>query len=393
MNPTTIQTAAREYANRPTDERFPTVAAMVENAQQQRQHSIEKTINAKDLTAVDVEGALALQGPKGNPARFTHWSFGQLARSIGAPAAYLRGLPAGLAADCVNHGLQHTPPASDFNLLLQAPNGKPYPTVRACTSETYGRVWDAELYGAIQRQIMQHDHRWTTPPTWSGEPAGAYRGDRDSFLILVNGGSIVQDPSLRNTLYRPASTPSTPGTPGTTTANENNVDPSGMYRGLLIRNSEVGAASIVIEQILFRFVCGNHMLWGAIMDKSFSRRHVGAKTLRDTLREISSIAFHWTNSSAGRDEAIIKSLIDHEIAKTKDAVVDELRKVGFSKADAIAAYETCERTEAASPRSFWGLAQGATRMSQQSGYQDDRFQLDQLAAKVLQKGVKQYAMA
>lgn len=386
MNPTTIQTAAREYANRPKDERFPSVAALVENAQHQREHSIEKQINAKDLKAVDVEGELALQGPKGNPARFTHWSFGQLARSIGAPAAYLRDLPAKLAADCVNHGLQNTPPASDFNLLLQAPNGRPHPTVRACTSETYGRVWDAELYGAVQRQIMQHDHRWTTPPTWSGEAAGAYRGDRDSFLILVNGGSIVQDPSLRNTVYSRPTPPTTPNQ-----VNEDNVDPSGMYRGLLIRNSEVGAASIVIEQILFRFVCGNHMLWGAVTDKSFNRRHVGAKTLRDTLREISSIAFHWTNATAGRDEAIIRSLIDHDIAKTKEAVVDELRKIGFSKADAIAAYDKAEMTESASPRSFWGIAQGATRISQATGYQDDRFALDQLAAKVLQQGVKRYA--
>lgn len=392
MNPTTMTAAAREYANRPKDERFPTVAALVENAQQQREHSIEKTINAKDLTAIDVDGELALQGPKGNPARFTHWSFGQLARSIGAPAAYLRDLPAGLAAQCVNYGLQNTPPASDFNLLLQAPNGRPHPTVRACTSETYGRVWDAELYGAVQRQIMQHDHRWQTPPTWSGEPAGAYRGDRDSFLILVNGGSIVQDPSLRNTVYsRP--TPAGNQANQANQANEDNIDPSGMYRGLLVRNSEVGAASIVIEQILFRYVCGNHMLWGAVTNKSFNRRHVGAKTLRDTLREISSIAFHWTNNSAARDEQIIRSLIDHEIAHTKDAVVDELRKIGFSKADAIAAYEKAEMTESASPRSYWGLAQGATRISQESGYQDDRFMLDQLAAKVLQQGVKRYAMA
>lgn len=380
---TNIATAQSEYYRRPADERFATVQELVSQATTQRNHSIEKKINAKELKAVEQGDQVALVGPSGNPANLTHWSFGQLCRSIGAPANYLRELPPELCARNINHGLQNTPPASDFNLLLQAPNGRPQPTIRACTSETYGRVWDSELYGAIVNQIMVRGD-FKLPPTWSGDPGGAYRGDRDSFLIIVNGGSIVEDPSLMNTTYQPP--PSVPGA-----ANDHDGSPSAMYRGLMIRNSEVGASSIVIDQILFRYICGNHMLWGAMVDKTFNRRHVGEGTLRATLREISSIAFHWTNSGASRDQAIIKSLIDHQIATTKEGVVDELQAIGFTKKMAVAAYDACEMHEHCSPRSFWGIAQGATRVSQASGYQDDRYSLDQLAAKVLKKGAKQYA--
>jgi hypothetical protein len=237
------------------------------------------------------------------------------------------------------------------------------PQIRSPTSDSYGRVWDSVLYGAIADRITQHDPSWSLPPTWSGESAGAYRGDRDSFLILVNGGSIVTDPSLSN-------------------------GNGAMFRGLLVRNSEVGAASITIEQILFRYVCGNHMLWGAVVDHAFKRRHVGDRVLRDTIREISTIAYRWIHQSGARDESIIRGLISSEIAQTRDAVISELQKMGATRESATAAYDACEKNEPVSPRSYWGAAQGLTRISQDSGYQDERFTLDKLAAHILAKGRK-----
>lgn len=389
MTNSTITTAAREYAARPADERFPSLEALISHAQHQKDASKEATYNAKDLRMVatqpdgshgaDLPGrnTLMLESPKGR-AGFTHWSFGQLCRTLSAPANYLRSLPADIAADAMNYSLRNTPPATDLKMLVQAPNGRPQPTVRACTSESYGRVWDADLFAQVQQQIASKDDRWTLPPTWAaGESAGAYRGDRDSFLIMVNGGSIVNDPSLRN------SAPMLPS-PGSGTGSE----PGGMYRGIMIRNSEVGAASITIETVLYRYICGNHILWGAAIDTKFRRRHTGQNAARDAVRELTRIAYNYTNATASRDEAIIKLLIDRQIAITKEAVIDELHAAGATKEDAARAYELCEMTEAASPRSFWGAVQGLTRASQETTHQDTRYLLDQIAAKVLQKGAK-----
>jgi hypothetical protein len=357
---TTLMQANREYCSRPKDERFPSVAAMIDNARTQKDHSVEVTYNAKDLRAVVHGENVALRNPKGTIANFTHWSFGQICRAVGAPASYLRDLPAGIAVDCLNDGLSKTGHGTDLQLLVQRPNGKPEPTVRAATTDSYGRVWDADLYGQTASMILDRDARWQLPPTWSGDPAGAYRGDRDSFLIVTNGGSIVTDPSA--------------GSKGE------------MYRGLMIRNSEVGAAAVSIEQILYRYICGNHMIWGAVIDKSYRRRHLGKQALRDTLRMIMTVAHEWANRSASKDEAIIKALIDHEIAATRDGVIDELRKIGFTREHANAAYDRCANTEEVSPRSFWGIAQGTTRLSQDSGYQSDRLELDALAAIVMRRG-------
>lgn len=385
----TITSAAREYANRPKDERYPSVDALVEAAAHEKQLSAERSYNLKDLRAVADGENVLIQSPKG-AARFTHWAFGQLARMVGAPAGYLRDLPPGLAADCLNHGIKESPTGSTASLLVRAPNGNPEPTVRACTSDSYARVWDSELYSAVVNQITRQDSRWTLPPTWSGESAGAYRGDRDSFLILVNGGSIVTDPSLMNRpSYSPGATPTDGGTGAPTAGANTGKGPSdGMYRGLLIRNSEVGASAITIETILYRYICGNHILWGAVVDKRFRRRHVGTKVVRDAIREISSFAYQYVQQSGDRDAAIIRTLIDRELASTREAVIDELRTIGATKEQAESAYAACEQYESASPRSFWGAAQGLTRISQQSGYQDDRFVLDQLAAKVLSRGAR-----
>ena len=45
----TIATAARQYANRPQDERFPSLASMIETAQHDRERSAERTYTLKDL--------------------------------------------------------------------------------------------------------------------------------------------------------------------------------------------------------------------------------------------------------------------------------------------------------------------------------------------------------
>lgn len=367
----TILTAAREYASRPKDEQFLSVAALVEHARFEKDHSAERAYNVRDLQIItppdyshDPNKAeyhtLRLQSPKGT-AKFTHWSFGQLCRTLGAPAGYLRDLPPSIAANALNHGLQ-TADAGDVNLLVKANGGEPI--IRACTSDSYGRVWDADIYGGHVMTQMMQSGTWSLPPVWGGGVAGAYRGDRDSFLIVTNGGSIVTDPSVGS------------------------GDSGAMYRGIMIRNSEVGASSVVIETVLYRYICGNHMIWGAIYDSRFRRRHIGTKVTREVVREIGIVAQKWADASVARDNAVIRSLIDNEIAHTKEAVIDELRKMKFSKDDAETAYAMCEQHERVSPRTYWGIAQGATRASQTSGYQDERYMLDKLAADVMARGAK-----
>lgn len=382
----TITTANREYARRPKDECYPSLAALSENAAKQKARSGERTYSLRDLKfkaeKIIVPGGgdrttpakevteVRLVSPAGKAAKLTHWAFGQACSLLQSPAAYLRdGLSAEVACDALNYRISQAENKKDALLLIEAGAGtkaeaaKAAPTIRSITGKSYGRVWDADLYGGILETLAK-DGKWQLPPTWSGEPRGAYRGDRDSFLILCEGGSIVTDPTL------------------TSKGNENQ-----MFRALMVRNSEVGAASVSIERILYRYVCGNHMLWGAMVDKRYKRRHVGRdNVMRDTMREVASVAYDWRTEDPKGITEIIKLLADKEIAHTDDAVVDELVGLGMTEEEANKALNLCEKNEQVSSRTWWGAVQGITRMSQESGHQDERLEWDLFAAQVLAKG-------
>lgn len=381
MRETNIATAQREYYKRPEDERFTSFRALIDAAALERSQSQEAVYNLRDLRAVRVTpnqdgtgGNVLLQSPSGAQAAFTHYSFGQLCKTIGGSfsrgTALLRDLPPAITADALNYGIQDAAAiGTRVNMLVRDDPQAPTLKIRACTSETYGRVWDAQLYGELDRhfgdgkQSANAGGTWMTPPAWPGSlPSGNYRGDRDSFVIRVDGGSIVTDPSAGQ------------------------GDSGQLYRGIMVRNSEVGHCSITLECVLYRYICGNHMLWGAVLDRRFARRHVGKNAVRDTIKEINDLAWKFNVRAASTDESIIRSLIQHEIAQTREGVIDELQKIGYTKEQATEAYATCEAKESASPRSYWGIAQGTTRNSQESGHQDDRLALDRLAAQVLKRG-------
>ena len=82
------------------------------------------------------------------------------------------------------------------------------------------------------------------------------------------------------------------------------------------------------------------------------------------------------------EQAIIDAITTHQLAGTKAGVIDELQKIGLTKRVATDAYERCEQPEPIRPFTSWGIVQGLTRLSQDSGFQDKRVALDLLAAKV-----------
>src|SRR5438094_910875 len=102
----TAYTAHREWASRPPDERFASIDTLYEAARARRQRIDERTIETGEFRAEAVDGDLALRETSGRTAALTHWSFGQLATIASAPPNYLRTLPAEIAAEAINFGLQ-----------------------------------------------------------------------------------------------------------------------------------------------------------------------------------------------------------------------------------------------------------------------------------------------
>jgi len=157
---------------------------------------------------------------------------------------------------------------------------------------------------------------------------------------------------------------------------------AGLFRGFILRNSDVGAAALTLDVFLFRMVCGNHIIWGFQHVAGFRRRHVGA-----------SIQTAWTASmdtvratldaDTANDRALLLRSISQELGGTRDAVMETaVRRVDISQKQAAEAYTLAEEHES-NPRSVWGYVQGLTRLSQRTPWQDGRYALDRAASRLL----------
>ncbi len=91
----------------------------------------------------------------------THWSFGQLASLVGAPAGYLRGLPAPIAGINLQYGLTHH--RAEMVKTYTSEDGRT--ELRAVTGPDYGRIHDHELVEAVMRIAGNGtgDTRWKVP--------------------------------------------------------------------------------------------------------------------------------------------------------------------------------------------------------------------------------------
>src|SRR5687767_5857002 len=99
--------ASNQWATRPADERFWGISDARAAAEAYKATAVEFERPWGDLRVEAINGDVKLIGKAGLPATLTHYAFGQLANKAGAPAEYLRRLPATLAAQNVNHGLRH----------------------------------------------------------------------------------------------------------------------------------------------------------------------------------------------------------------------------------------------------------------------------------------------
>ena len=105
---TRVGRVSSEWFSRPDDERFLSLgdlaSAVRGRSERSRTRVVESALIHVEANRNDPERlALILPGADA-PVTPTHWSFGQLASQVGAPAAYLRQLPAPLAAINLQYG-------------------------------------------------------------------------------------------------------------------------------------------------------------------------------------------------------------------------------------------------------------------------------------------------
>ena len=115
-----------EWFSRPADERYLSLDELFTSVRGRAERSRTRIVESAAIKVEATRGntdrlTLLLPGPE-VPIAPTHWSFGQLAALVGAPAAYLRQLPARLAGINLQYGL--TAHRAEQVKTLEADNGR-----------------------------------------------------------------------------------------------------------------------------------------------------------------------------------------------------------------------------------------------------------------------------
>lgn len=370
-----IDRVSSEWFSRPDDERFLSLSELFVAVRGRSERSRTRTVESAEIQ-VEARGAnaehltLALPGSD-VPVAPTHWSFGQLCSLVGAPASYLRDLPAPLAAVNLQHGLlSHR---AELIKTLEAEDDRA--ELRAVTGPDYGRIWDHELVAAVMKIAGNGtgDTRWKVPGVldWanmthnpfvdvSKETTTLYASDRDVFLFLVDDTHPIEAGRLPN------------------------GDPDVFFRGFYCWNSEVGSKTLGIASFYLRAVCMNRNLWGVEGFEEISIRHSKFVAQRFA-HEAAPALENFARSSPAPFIAGIRAARERIVARKDEEREAFLRKRGFSKAETAKVIATVLNEEGHPPESIFDFVQGITAIARAKPHQDARLEIEGKAKALLER--------
>jgi hypothetical protein len=146
-----IGRVSSERFSRPDDERFLSLIELYDAVKTRADRAKARTVESRavrvEASREDAERLALIVPGQHETIAPTHWSFGQLCSLVGAPATYMRQLPAPLAGINLQHGLlSHR---AELVKTLEAEDGRI--ELRAVTGPDYGRIWDHELVAAVMK--------------------------------------------------------------------------------------------------------------------------------------------------------------------------------------------------------------------------------------------------
>ena len=360
----TLMQASRQWSSRPSDERYTSLTDMLSHFNSVRMQSKGVVVPSRRIAVqpTDDNKGLEIVGPNGHAYAPTHWAFGQLAQRAEAPAGYLRTLPAPIAADCVNYGLQYKRDVEDVGVLLQR-NGSN--VVRAVTGPNYGRVWNSDIVQSLVDRFGDGTNgRFRVPGEFGHDVTVTkanttlFAGDRDMFVFLADERNRIEIPGRRD------------GKAGS------------LARGFFVWNSEVGSATLGIATFLFDYVCCNRIVWGAKEYRQVTIRHTVSAPER-WVEEVTPALVTYADSSA--------SSVVTAIAAAKEARLDNVdaflaarfgKRIGPQM-------QAIHMTEEGRPvETLWDAATAATAYARGVEYQDRRVEIERQAGDLIDLAIK-----
>lgn len=376
-------TLSAQWAARPADQRFTTLEALIASVKARTDASSEGVVQTAGLRVVTEGANLLLDDGSGAAYEPTHWSFGQLCSlADGTSADQMRKTasygPTGLkvAAAALQLGIKARG-AGTMAAYTMAGDG--YDTLRAMTSEKYARIRDLDVANKVA-DLVKKDDRWKVPGMidWSSQKNGCvthnpfvdvttdnttlYASDRDVFIFMCQDAHPIEVGKL------------------------DNGDPDLMFRGFIVSNSEVGAATFTLRTFLLRGVCMNRNLWGTESQAEISIRHIGSAV--DKFEELATPALEaYADADAAAIVGKVHAAKAITIAKTEGERIDFLmaKPLGFSRTQALKVMARVNEEEGHPLTTVWDAVQGVTALARKIEHQDVRVKLEALAGRLMEK--------
>jgi hypothetical protein len=327
-----------------------------------RQNSRAVVVSSRHLSAVptDDNQGILIEGPGGHAAAPSNWAFGQLANLSGAPASYLRTLPAPLAADCLNYGLKVERDAVDTGVLLTRRDDTT--ELRAATGPRYGRIWNVDVVRALEDRFgdgVTGDFR--VPGEFGRELSQVttanttlFAGDRDMFVFLADEKNRIELPNRRD------------GKTGE------------LARGFFVTNSETGAGALKIKTFLFDYVCANRIVWGAEELEEISIRHTASAPDR-FIEEAAPALLEYSRASSSGITSALRVAQSTKLDKVSAFLAN---RFGPRVAERIAKVHELE--EGRPIETAWDAVTGATAYARSIPWTAERVEFESTAGAILE---------
>lgn len=370
-----LMQASNQWATRPDDQRFLSLTDLARHVRDARANSVQRVLPNRRLLAAPVEGdaserrLVVIETESGAPVIPTNWAFGQLAGVVGAPAKYLRELPAPLAADCINHGLA-AQDVSEVGILLRK-DGDELPGLAAVTGRNYGRVWNDDVASALVKRFGDGRTGDFKIPGEFGQQVAIsksnttlYASDRDMFVFLADEENRIEMKDRRN------------GKSGS------------LARGFFVWNSEVGAQTLGIATFLFDYACSNRIVWGATGFKEVRIRHTSGAPHR-FIEQVTPALERYAASETHSITAAIEEAQASKIGNRER--VDEFLGKRFTRSQVKAINLAHELEEQRPIETLWDAVTGATAYAKTVTFQDERVALERKAGEIMEVAAKKAA--
>ena len=374
-----------QWFSRPDDQKFLSLDNMLAFKKNDAQRMTSRTV---DTHKIQIIGEFDEANPSRGDLRIeyaddnnrdhtnvpTNWSFGQLSQLSGAPAGYLKDLPAPLAADCIQWGLRYNRGRELVKVFGSQNDGG---DLRAATGPDYGRIYDWEILEPIKQLVDASGGRWKVPGMMVGSRDGLavydpdipvsmdtttlFASDRDVFVFLVDDRNPIEVGKLPN------------------------GEPDLMFRGFYAWNSETGSKTAGIAAMYLRGVCMNRNLWGVENFQEIKIRHTKFAPDRFAMEARPALESFAHGSTATFVEGV-QAAKAAKIAHDDESRLEFLSKrAGLSGRMAKAANARHLKEEGRPVETVWDAAQAITAIARDIPHQDARIEVEKKAGILLNK--------